>query len=176
LFLNCSTCFGRHTTHHQELKNCNCSLWFYTRFGLPIAAGRQPKTYVKPEAAITVFELLMICGVSHETCWGIKKHWNYKFYYTVASCWFFLWVLYYDARIHEHQVYRNLTTYYTRPDQHFTISLWQTRIFCIYTPIKYICWKKSDSIRILLDCYCFCYHGNYDYCDKAEILSATSSI
>jgi hypothetical protein len=27
----------------------------------------QPKTYVKPEAAITVFELLMMSGVSLET-------------------------------------------------------------------------------------------------------------
>jgi hypothetical protein len=52
---------------------------------------RQPKTYVKPEAAITVFELLMMGGVSPETCWAIKKQWNNKFYYTVASCWFFLW-------------------------------------------------------------------------------------
>jgi len=33
-----------------------------------------------------------------------KKHWNIKFYYMIASCWFFLWVLHYDARIHEHQV------------------------------------------------------------------------
>ena len=53
-------------------------------------SGRQPKTYVKPEAAITVFELLMMGGVSPETCWAIKKHWNNKFYYTVAFCWFFL--------------------------------------------------------------------------------------
>ena len=29
---------------------------------------RQPQTYVKPEAAITVFELLMMNGVSLETC------------------------------------------------------------------------------------------------------------
>jgi hypothetical protein len=29
---------------------------------------RQPQTYVKPEAAITVFELLMMRGVSLETC------------------------------------------------------------------------------------------------------------
>jgi hypothetical protein len=33
----------------------------------------------------------MMGGVSLETCWAIKKHWNNKFYYTVASCWFFLW-------------------------------------------------------------------------------------
>jgi hypothetical protein len=25
---NCSTCFERHIAHHQELKNCICSLWF----------------------------------------------------------------------------------------------------------------------------------------------------
>ena len=42
-------------------------------------------------------------GVSPGTCWAIKKQWNNEFYYTVASCWFFLWDLYYDARIHEHQ-------------------------------------------------------------------------
>jgi hypothetical protein len=37
VFLNCSTCFGRNVTHHHELKNCNCSLWFYIRFGcLPL--------------------------------------------------------------------------------------------------------------------------------------------
>jgi len=29
---------------------------------------RQPQTYVKPDAAITVFELLMMSGVSLETC------------------------------------------------------------------------------------------------------------
>jgi len=31
-------------------------------------SGQQPKTYVKPEAAITVFELLMMGGVWPETC------------------------------------------------------------------------------------------------------------
>jgi hypothetical protein len=62
MFLNCSTCFGRHTAHHHELKNCNCSLWFCIRFWL------QPKMYVKPEAAITVFELLMMGGMSPEIC------------------------------------------------------------------------------------------------------------
>jgi len=31
-------------------------------------SARQPKTYVKPEDAITVFELLMMGGVSPETC------------------------------------------------------------------------------------------------------------
>ena len=52
---------------------------------------RPPQTFVKREAAITIFELLMMSGVSLETCWAIKKHWNNKFYYTVASCWLFLY-------------------------------------------------------------------------------------
>jgi hypothetical protein len=30
--------------------------------------GWQPKTYVKPEAAIKVIELLMVSGMSLETC------------------------------------------------------------------------------------------------------------
>jgi len=36
---------------------------------LPAAlSGRHPQTYVKPEAANTVFELLMMSDVSLETC------------------------------------------------------------------------------------------------------------
>jgi hypothetical protein len=31
-------------------------------------SGQQPKTYVKPDAEITVFELLMMGGVSPKTC------------------------------------------------------------------------------------------------------------
>jgi hypothetical protein len=91
VFLNCSTCFERHTAHYQELKNCNCSLWFYIPLRLPAADScRQPNIYVEPEAAITVFELLMMSGVSLEICSAIKKYWNNKFYYTVAFCSLFL--------------------------------------------------------------------------------------
>ena len=28
-FIYSSTCFGRPHAHHQELNNCNSSLWFY---------------------------------------------------------------------------------------------------------------------------------------------------
>ena len=114
MFLNCS-CFERHTSHRS--------------------GNRQPKTYVKSEASITVFELLMMGGVSPETCWAIKKHWNNKFYYTVASCWFFLWDLYYDAQIHEHQVYRFTTASSSKLSPSFTFSYCKpVRIFYpIYT-------------------------------------------
>jgi hypothetical protein len=100
VFLNCLTCFGRHTAHYHELRTLIVASGF--TYVLAAAAGN-PKTYVKPEAAITVLELLMMDGVFPETCWAIKKHWNNKFYYTVASCWFFLWDLCYDALIHKYQ-------------------------------------------------------------------------
>jgi hypothetical protein len=80
----------------------------------------QPKTYVKPEAAITVFELLMMGGVSHEACWAIKKHWNNKFYYTVASCWFFLC----KFKVSHHSGRQPKT--YVKPEAAITVfsSLW----------------------------------------------------
>jgi hypothetical protein len=83
MFLNCWTCFERHTAHHQELKN------------------------YKPE-----------------TCWAAKKHWNNKFYYTVASCWLFLYNLYYDARNHEHQVHKNV---YCLQKKKWYTNLWVPR-------------------------------------------------
>jgi hypothetical protein len=44
----------------------------------------------------------MMSVVSLQTCWAIKKHWNNKFYYVVASCWLLLSDLYYNAQFHEH--------------------------------------------------------------------------
>jgi hypothetical protein len=49
----------------------------------------------------------MMSVVSLETCWANKEHWNNTFYYTVASCWLFLYDLYYGAWMHEHQIYHN---------------------------------------------------------------------
>jgi len=76
MFLNCSTCFWRHTAHHQEPKTVTAASGFTNGFGcrLPLrwlghrSGNRQPKPFVKPEAAITVFGLLMMGGLSPETC------------------------------------------------------------------------------------------------------------
>ena len=43
VFLNCSTCFWRHTAHHQELKNSNCSHWFYILSWLPAATDNHKR-------------------------------------------------------------------------------------------------------------------------------------
>ena len=34
----------------------------------------------------------MMSGMPLETCWAFNKLWNNKFYYKVASCWYFYWV------------------------------------------------------------------------------------
>jgi hypothetical protein len=87
----------------QDMMQCSMvyryqSLWL-------LAAASNYKRIENRKLQLQFFELLMMSGVSLETCWAIKKHWNNKFYYTVATCWFFLWDLYYDAWIHKHQVY-----------------------------------------------------------------------
>jgi hypothetical protein len=50
------------------------------------------------------FRLLMMGGVSPETCWASYKYGIIKFWYIVATCWIFLYELCYDERIYEHQV------------------------------------------------------------------------
>jgi hypothetical protein len=58
-----------------QLQLINIIFIIIIRLWLPAAAfplshdsRRQPQTYVKPEAAITVFEHQMMSGVSLETC------------------------------------------------------------------------------------------------------------
>ena len=69
---NCSTCFERHIAHHQELKTISAAAGFYIRLWLPaavVAHSAMTQTYLKPEAADTVFEFLMMKNdVSLETC------------------------------------------------------------------------------------------------------------
>jgi hypothetical protein len=65
MFLNCSTCFGDTPPIIKSSKTViavSVFIWLSHR------SGWHPKTYVKPEAAITVFELLMMGDVSPETC------------------------------------------------------------------------------------------------------------
>jgi len=92
---------GMKCAHNQEIPYL-CDTWYLSLYidnclvcraewnSVSFRSCRQPQTSVTPEAAITVFELLMMGGVSLETFWAIKKHWNNKFYYRVASCWLFL--------------------------------------------------------------------------------------
>jgi len=62
----------------------------------------------KPIGCQCSFRLLMMGGVSPETCWALSKYGLIKVWYIVASCWIFLYEFYYDARIHQHQVYNGI--------------------------------------------------------------------
>jgi hypothetical protein len=65
-FIYSSTCFGRPHAHHQELKNCSSSLWFY-RWSVMIAVLLVVFGPVVP-AATGVVELLMMGVRTPETC------------------------------------------------------------------------------------------------------------
>ena len=121
-FIWSSTCFGRHTAHHQEPKTAlaasgfsyvegcwTCSWW--TLSGTDTVSDcpstTRPTTFHvwKTRGYQCSFRLLMMGSVSPETCWASCKYGIIKFWYIVTSCWIFLYEFYYDARIHEHHRY-----------------------------------------------------------------------
>ena len=114
-------------------------------------SGQLPETYVKPEAAITVFELLMMGGVSPETCWAIKKPWNNKLYYTVASCWFFLWDLsssYYYKYRDKWAKPGNLKTKHTLYKRLFTSVFNVSKYFDSLSPMQRILFISLSSLLV----------------------------
>ena len=91
IFIWSSTCFGRHTAHHQEPKTAllasgfsyvegcwTCSWW--TLSGTYCAWQRSPTTrpttfhVCKTRGCQCSFRLLMMGGVSPETCWASYKY------------------------------------------------------------------------------------------------------
>jgi hypothetical protein len=95
IFTWSSTCFGRHAAHYQEpktalaasdLHNTVEDCWSVVvghcqaEYTLPDSV-QQPSTVLwKPEAASTVFGLLVMGGVSPKTCWASYKHGIINFY------------------------------------------------------------------------------------------------
>jgi hypothetical protein len=74
-FINAKQAIEVHAYKNIKLKlyKTNATIWFNKtltkRAGIKNHhSGRRPKTYLKPKAAVTVFELLMMGGVSPETC------------------------------------------------------------------------------------------------------------
>jgi hypothetical protein len=120
------TCFERHTTHHEEPKTTlaasgfacvegcwTCSCWWkvvgrVVYFAWQRPATTRPATFhaCKTKGCECSFRLLIIGGVSPETCWS-----SYKYEINVDTLLHlvgFLYELYYDARNHEHQNFRNM--------------------------------------------------------------------
>jgi len=74
-FIYSSACFWGPRAHHQKLKNCSSSLWFYLCLSWSDRSARPRPTALlspcsdgKPEAATAVVELLMMCMRKPETC------------------------------------------------------------------------------------------------------------
>jgi len=64
----CSTCFERHIAHHQELKNCICSLWFTS-----VVAGRcqRPATIF-----VLFYVLFVLCRSLYCLCVHVYVYWT----------------------------------------------------------------------------------------------------
>jgi len=79
------------------------SLWFLhaCRVVGCVVAGRWERATTfhvcKTRGCQCSFRLLMMGGVLPKTCWASYKYGLIKIWYTVASCWIFLYELYYDA-------------------------------------------------------------------------------
>jgi hypothetical protein len=96
-----STRFGRHTAHQQEPKTVLAAFGFsyvkgcWTLSGTYCAWQHSPTTRPttfhvwKTGSCKCSFRLLMMGGVSPETCWASYKYRIIKFWYIVASCWIF---------------------------------------------------------------------------------------
>jgi hypothetical protein len=98
IFIWSSTCFGRHTAHHQEPKIALAAS------GFSYVEGCWMCSWWTVSGTVYCFRFLMMGGVLPETCWASYKYGIIKFWYIAASCWIFLYELYNDARIQEHQV------------------------------------------------------------------------
>jgi hypothetical protein len=95
----------------KNSKRCNnISEFYYSSTVCAWKRKRPPTTRLtafhvcKTRGCQCSFRLLMMGGVSPETCWASYKHGIIKFWYIVECCLIFLYELYYDARIHEHQI------------------------------------------------------------------------
>jgi len=72
---------------HRHVVSGRSQVWVGT--ALILDYGRSPHAYVNQRLQIQL-ELLMMSGMTLETCWAFNERWNNKFYYKVASCWLFL--------------------------------------------------------------------------------------
>ena len=107
IFIWTSTCFGQHTAHHQEPKTAlaasdfsymegcwTCGWWTLSgtlclTTSTDYTSNNLPR--MKNRGCQCSFRLLMMGGVSPETCWASYKYGIIKFWYIVLSCWIFLY-------------------------------------------------------------------------------------
>ena len=107
IFIWNSTCFRRHTAYYQETKTALTASGFYTWKVVGRVDGgccqaqawqrppiTRPTTFHiwKTRGCQCSFRLLMMGGVSPETCWASYKYGIIKVWYIIASCWIFFFM------------------------------------------------------------------------------------
>jgi len=143
--------------------NCTGSLWFFIRGRLldvdVVRHSMWPTTFNvwKTRGCQCSFRLLMMGGVSPETCWASYKYGIIKCWYIVAYCWIFLYILYYDARIHEHQIllrtaFRSLSCLIRQ----YMRGNWTKRENYICRPIRLITCILFDVLELFLLSFVTC--------------------
>jgi hypothetical protein len=101
IFIWSPTCIGRHTAHHQEPKTAlatsgfsyveccwTCSWWMLSGT-VPDNLHQLHVPRMKTRGCQCSFRLLIMGGVSPETCWASYKYGIIKFWYVVAFLGFF---------------------------------------------------------------------------------------
>jgi len=160
MFLNCSTCFERHTAHHRELKNCNCSLWFNMTEPWQLPATPNVCKNQRLQLQFLSFWWWAVCRSKH-----VEQSRNMGIINSITRSHFFslfLYDLYYDARIHEHQILfpasplsRSLlfTLQLFHSTSALTICLHHS--MCMFLPSLITCDNFTWSIKFLFLLYAF---------------------
>ena len=107
IFIWSSTCFGRHTAHHQEPKTAleaSGFAWYRGRLDSCPATTHATtfRDIMQSQRLLVQFWLLIMGGVLPETC---RASYKYEINFdTLLHLVGFLYALYYDAWIHQHQI------------------------------------------------------------------------
>ena len=133
--------------------NCLYSLWFIYPCGdrplprLSLGNGRSPHGYINQRLQIQL-KLLMMSGVSLETCWAFNKLWNSKFCYKLYLVGIST-ESYYDARIHECQMSQSNVT--IRLALSLVLFVW-ILILLVFLPLLVLLIKRTFCVEILVCC------------------------
>jgi hypothetical protein len=158
MFLNYSTCFGRHTAHHQELKNCNCSLWFYIRFWLPVATA-MADPFEPTFQRRTCFEIKL--SWSTETVYLLLQSYKISSYVTlVKDRWFLLYcsnsrtLLHYTTIKSQTKTFKFAPTCFGLIWNHLQWAHSCTLLGYWTGMLIYICYKQCLSVAVLDNSFC----------------------